>query len=101
MVFLASSRGYWNQRSGNWRDKTITAPRNCFYETGILGRVAKDLPQSHYCIVQPVVKIDESIALPETIAQFVPRNDFARFFQKHDKNLKRLFWKLKTKTLLA
>ena len=96
MVFRSSrvAEGTGIERSRNRRNKTVTAPRNCFYETGIFGRVAQDFPQPHYRIVQPVVEIDESVALPETVAQFVSRDDLARVFQEHDKNLKRLFREL-------
>ena len=48
-----------------------------------------------------MVKIDKSVAWPETTAQFVAGDNLARILKKHDQNLKRLLWELESKTMLA
>jgi hypothetical protein len=48
-----------------------------------------------------VVKIDESVASPEAVAQFVSRDNLARIFKEHRQDLERLLWEFETKTVLA
>jgi hypothetical protein len=48
-----------------------------------------------------MVEIDEGIAWPEAIAQFLASDNFAWILKQHNQNLEGLFWKLEPETLLA
>jgi hypothetical protein len=100
-VFRLFIRGRGNEGPRHRRNKTITAPRDGFHEAWVVRGVAENFSQSHYCIVQPVVKIYESVPLPETIAQLISGDNFALILKEYDQDLKRLLWKLETKTLFA
>jgi len=48
-----------------------------------------------------MVEIDEGIAWPEAVAQFLSGDNFAWILEKHNQNLEGLFWELEPETLLA
>ena len=63
--------------------------------------VPQDFSQPHYRIVNPMIEVDEGIAMPESIPQFLPSDNLPGFLEKHGENLKGLLGKLDAKTVLA
>jgi hypothetical protein len=72
-------------------DEPVASPRKCFDELGRLGGIAERLTRFFDCRVQAVFEIDESVGLPQPLAQIVTRNDFARPFEQGDDDLSRVF----------
>src|ERR1700693_6146302 len=82
-------------------DETIAAARNGLNKTRVVGRVAKDFAQAHDCVIQAVIEVDKSVALPKPAAEFVAGDHLPRFFQKDGQHLEGLFRKLESHAVLA
>jgi len=78
----------------NWAihvsDKPVTASRQCLYKPRRISGVTQDIAESQDCVIETHVKVHKSIRRPKLVAKLVPGNDFARIFQQHNENLKRL-----------
>lgn len=84
----------------DWGDEAIAVTGKRFNEARIVRRVIKGFAQPHDRSVQAVIKIDEGIIGPKSLAKFFARDDFASLFQQNCENPARLFLKFDLPTLL-
>jgi hypothetical protein len=82
------------------RDKPVTAARESFYKSRVVGRVAKSLTKSFYSCVKAVFKINEGISGPEFPVKLLARNQLTGVFEETDQNLDRLPFQADFATLL-
>src|SRR5262245_1173877 len=59
------------------------------------------MPEPFHGSVQAVLEIDERIAWPELVSELISRDQFARSFEQHDKNLNWLTLHLNFASMLA
>ena len=71
-------------------NKTITAAWQRLDELWPFGRVTEGLSESIYGSIQALVEIDERIRGPQSLLQFIPRDQLPGMLQQNVENLKRL-----------
>jgi hypothetical protein len=70
------------------RYEAIAAARKRLYKSGVGGGIAERIPQLIYGGVQSVIKIDESIGGPETLAKLFASDQIAGSLQQQDQYAK-------------
>jgi len=81
--------------------EAISAPGLRFDESRRISRVAQRLPQFLHGTVQALVEIDKRILVPESLAQPLAGNNFARLFQQQHQDQKWFFPELDADAVLA
>jgi hypothetical protein len=76
--------------SGNGGYESISTPRHSLDESWILGVVAQSIAQLSYGAVDSVFVIDPRPGIPESGADLIPRNHFARVLQEEAQDSQRL-----------
>ena len=83
------------------RNKAVSVSWNSLDKSRILRRITEGFTQAHDRRIQAVVKIHESIVVPESLAQVLATDNVLGAIEKHRKDLEGLLLKLDADALLA
>src|SRR5262249_4601360 len=81
-------------------EEAVPAPSNGLDEPRARRRIAERLPDPVDGFVYPVVEIDGGVGGPQAVSKLFPGDGFARSFEQHYQNLKRLLLKSEPRALL-
>lgn len=85
----------------DFRQEAVAAPRDGFYESRALGRIAEGISDLIDCFIEAVVEINEGAFRPKVVPQFFAANDLSRACNQHCQNLKRLVLQSHSHAVLA
>ena len=83
------------------RNEPVATARNRFDKPRSVGRVAERVAQPVDHRVQTVLEVDERVARPEPLPEFLPRNEVPRAFEQKGEGPQRLFLKTDPLACLA
>jgi len=72
-------------------EEAVSAPRERFHETGILGGVAQGVAQALDGRVQAMIEVYKRIGWPQAGVKIFPGNNFTGTLEKHGQDLQGLF----------
>src|SRR5438552_13364582 len=81
------------------RDKPVSPACYCFDVAGSEGRVSQGPAQSMYAVVEASLEVNESIALPQVLLEFLSRAHLSRIFQQQRQDIGSLRHQLDLKSV--
>ena len=85
----------------DWKDKPVTTSTQRLHVLWLFGRIRQGIAKPPHRGVQSVIEINERIGGPQPRAHLFARNNLARAFQQHGKNLEGLVLDLYSAAIAA